>query len=92
MAKTATFLIHRTTCAFPARPTADDLRAKADDSDVYDSNVEQILRRHVKMPEEKWTVHRTRDLLISADQAVEFGMAHEISDFIPAPGAPLVNV
>ncbi len=84
VSKNATFLIHPTTCGM-TRATADQLRAKANDSDIYDANVEEILRAFLKMPESKWAVHATGDLLLSAKDALDFGMAHEISDFTPAP-------
>jgi ATP-dependent Clp protease protease subunit len=93
VSKTATFMLHRTAPLMTERATAERLRARAEDSDIYDNNVEEILKAFlVKMPETKWAIHQTRELLISAQDALEFGMAHEISDFTPAPGAPLVSV
>jgi ATP-dependent Clp protease protease subunit len=90
--KTATFMIHRTGCTLPSRATAEDLKAKVEQFDVLDRNSEEILRLHLTMPDDKWAIHAARDLLISAQEAKEFGIAHEIADFAPIAGAPLVNI
>jgi ATP-dependent Clp protease protease subunit len=84
--KNSTFLIHKSSPPMPARATADHLRKKAADSDIYDQNFESILRLHLDIPDDKWEIHRTSDLLISTDDALQFKLVHEIVDFAPLPG------
>ncbi len=62
------------------------LRAAADNSDIYDKTVEEILRRDLDIPGDKWSVLQTRDLVVPAQEALAFKIAHQISDFTPKIG------
>lgn len=55
-------------------------------------NRQNILKDHLHMPADKWDVHRLGDLWITAEKAVEFGLATEIAEFAPPPNAVIVNV
>ena len=91
VSKNATFMLHKTSCPpLPIGAPAKVLRAKADDSDLHDKNVEETLRGVLKLPDAKWAIHAERDLLISATEAVEYGLAHEVADF--KPGFPFIHV
>lgn len=90
VSQSATFLIHKTHVQVPGRATGSVLAAAAEAADLHDQNVEAVLRRHLSMPEAKWKVHGERDLLVSATEAVEYGIAHEIADF--KPNGPLFNI
>jgi ATP-dependent Clp protease protease subunit len=93
VSKAASFMIHKTSCPpLPTGATADELRIRADDSDLHDKAMHHILRLHLNMPETKWGVTTTRNLLVTAEEALTFKIAHEISDFAPIPGGRLWNI
>jgi ATP-dependent Clp protease protease subunit len=89
----ATFLIHRVAITSPGvRDTAPELRSRAEDCDIHDANIDEVLRGLLKMPDEKWAIHKTKDLLVTAMDAIDFKLAHEVAYFEPVPGAPLINI
>jgi ATP-dependent Clp protease protease subunit len=86
----ATFMIHRTTS--PGQPaTAERLNAIAHSVVADDQRTEAILRSHLALSEEQWSVHRTADLWLTASEAVAGGLA-ELGEFTPPPGARVFNV
>jgi hypothetical protein len=54
-----------------------------------DKNLEGILRQHIKLAETEWVHFRDCELLFSSEDAVKSGMAQEIGDFAPPPGAAI---
>jgi ATP-dependent Clp protease protease subunit len=91
--KTAVLTMHKTISGVSTKgEPATQLRAKADNADLHDSNVEQILRLYLKMPDSKWEVHAARDLLIPTEDALNFAMIHEVADFAPPQGTPHYNI
>jgi ATP-dependent Clp protease, protease subunit len=86
-----TFHIHLT--SGPQRAaTVTQLEGIIEGIKLDDERTEAILRRHVKLPEDRWTQLRSRDLTFSAKEGLEFGFADEIVDFSPAPGAKIFNI
>src|SRR5260370_346199 len=83
VSKNATFILHKTQLQMPGRVPGSVLAAAAEAANLYDQNVEEILRGHLKMPDTKWKIHGTRELLISAKEAEKVGIAHEIAGFRP---------
>jgi ATP-dependent protease ClpP protease subunit len=75
----ATFMIRRT------QTTNDTLEPPAEGAILFDKTAEAILREHINMPANRWAHFSRNDLWFSAEQAVKYGIAHEISDFaVPA--------
>jgi ATP-dependent Clp protease protease subunit len=90
--ETSTFVIHKTQGFPPAGAPATVLKAVVDSLDIDDSRTESILRKHTKMPEEKWLLHQHGTLVITAQEALKFGIVHEIGAFSPPPTGPLWNM
>ena len=84
------FMIHRSTV--PAdRPGVDRLKAVTANLSIDDARVEEILRTHLKLPEELWTQFSYHDVYLTGTDAVSFGMADEIGEFSPPVGAKVLN-
>lgn len=90
--KTATFMIHRTKLASNIPATSRQLEAAAESIAVDDRRTEFVLHEHIKMPSDKWKIHKDADLVITADQALKYGIIDEITDFLPKPGATIFNL
>jgi ATP-dependent Clp protease protease subunit len=55
-----------------------------------DAQIETIIRNHTRLPEELWRrVNEGAAIFVSAAEAVKFGLADEIVEFSPPPGAPI---
>jgi ATP-dependent Clp protease protease subunit len=81
----AAFMIHKTSFS-PIAATSDRLQSAANAAMLDDKRVEAILHERVKLPTEKWDVHKVADLWLSADEAVTAGIADGIADFSPTKG------
>jgi ATP-dependent Clp protease protease subunit len=88
---TATFMLHRTH-VIPQSATAARLQAIGKSVTLDDERTEEILRKHLQLPDELWGVHEVADLWLSADEAVRYGLATEIAEFSPPFGTQLFNV
>jgi ATP-dependent protease ClpP protease subunit len=86
----AVFMIHKSTYN-PNAAGADKLKAAADNLAIDDIRVEEILRSHLKLPEELWTQFRFHDVYLTGKDAVTYGMAEEIGEFSPPAGTKVLN-
>lgn len=77
----ASFVIHKSTATFPAPATADDMEIGIKAARDNDRTIESVLHAYLKMPEEKWAIHATRNLTITAQEAVEFALVHDIENY-----------
>jgi ATP-dependent Clp protease, protease subunit len=87
----ASFMIHRTQTTTQAANTQ-TIKAFAESAVLFDHNIEAILREHIRMPDEKWKQFDNNDLWFSAKDAVNCGIAHEIGEFTPPPGAKVFTL
>jgi ATP-dependent Clp protease, protease subunit len=87
----ATFMVHRTQAPMQAA-TAERLQAIAHSVTIDDQRTDAILRKHLKMPDDRWEVHQVADLWMNAGEAVKFGMATEIGEFAPPIGTQIFTV
>lgn len=92
VSKAATFMIHKSTFTFTAPTTADRLKTSAEGLLIDDRRCEMILREHLHLTPERWEIHQRGELTLTAEEGVEFGLAHEIGDWAPPPGAPLAAI
>jgi ATP-dependent protease ClpP protease subunit len=60
----------------------DTVEAPAESAILFDETVEAILKEHINMPANRWAHFSRNDLWFSAEQAVKYGIAHEIDDFV----------
>lgn len=92
VSKTATFMLHRSHFSGGVPATSHELKAIAESLALDDARTQIILRAHIRMPEDQWIVHENASLFLSADKSIEYGIADEIADFAPPPGATIFNV
>lgn len=87
----AAFMLHRTQSA--AQPaTADRLQSIANSVAIDDRRTEAIIRQHLSVPDDRWTMYQTADLWFDAREAVAWGMASAIGEFAPPAGTQIFNV
>jgi ATP-dependent protease ClpP protease subunit len=86
----AVFMIHKSTYN-PNASGADKLKAVADNLAIDDVRVEEILRAHLRLPDELWTQFRFHDVYLSGTDAVSYGMADGIGEFSPPVGTKVLN-
>jgi len=89
--RSATFMLHRSTNS-PQFATASKLDHIAKTLVLDDQRSEEIVRAHVSFPAELWDQLRERDIYLSAEDAVRFGIADEITDFAPPTGTQVFNI
>lgn len=90
--ESANFMIHRTGIAPNPMSNAIQLQSLVDSLVADDVRTEKIYREYIKMPDDKWKLHEQTNLFITAKEAVDFALIHEIADFKPPTGAQLFNL
>jgi ATP-dependent Clp protease, protease subunit len=91
VSKHAMFMIHRTQTTAQAA-TTNKIKALTESAILFDRNTEAILREHIHMPSERWAEFDHNDVWFSAEEAIQFGIADEISDFSPPLGGKIFVV
>uniref|UniRef100_A0A7V4XUU4 ATP-dependent Clp protease proteolytic subunit n=1 Tax=Acidobacterium capsulatum TaxID=33075 RepID=A0A7V4XUU4_9BACT len=86
----AVFMIHKSTYN-PNASGADKLKAVADNLTIDDIRMEEILRAHLRLPDELWIQFRFHDVYLAGADAVTYGMADEIGEFSPPVGVKVLN-
>lgn len=86
----AIFMIHKASFN-PNASGAGKLKGIASNLSLDDARMEEILRRHLRLPEEMWTQFLYHDVFLSGEDAVRYGMADEIGEFSPPPGVNILN-
>lgn len=82
----STFLLHRSATA-PQAASASRLKTLTESIALDDRNTESIYRDHLTLPEELWKRLDYDDLILSAEDAMKYGLVDEIGDFTPDRGA-----
>lgn len=91
-ASNATFMIHKSHSSPAQGQTSANLKAIADSLDIDNIRTESILKEHLIIPEDKWLLHERGDLVITANEAVAFNIAHEIGQFAPPKNITVYNI
>jgi ATP-dependent Clp protease protease subunit len=86
----AVFMIHKSTNTTQGAGV-DRLKAVTANLTIDDTRVEEILRAHLRLPEELWTQFSYHDVYLTGTDAVAYGMADEIGEFSPPMGAKVLN-
>jgi ATP-dependent Clp protease, protease subunit len=75
----------------PNAAGADKLKAAADNLAIDDIRIEEILRNHLRLPDELWTQFRFHDVYLTGIDAVNYGIAEQIGEFSPPAGTKVLN-
>jgi len=60
--------------------------------DVEDARVNAVLQSHITMPSNRWRQRETQDLILTASEAIQYRIAHDIADFGVPAGNQLFNL
>ena len=87
----ATFILHRAYFNVQGA-TADRTQAMTKGLIIEDQRTEALMRQHLRLSEDQWKIHSVTDLYLSAQDAVEIGLATEIAEFAPPMGTRVFSV
>lgn len=88
----AFFMIHKSQINAAQSTKASELRYVSDALLREDARVEAILKGHITMPKRLWVAHRNRDLNLTSEEALSFGLINSIHDFAPPAPHLLYNI
>jgi ATP-dependent Clp protease, protease subunit len=88
----STFLMHISTLTNTNPNTSAKFRAMTKYLNVEDARVDTLLRTHITMPAKKWRERQIQDLTLTASEAVRYGIAQDIADFVVPSGSQLFNL
>jgi ATP-dependent Clp protease protease subunit len=88
----AIFLIHKSHITAPGASTVSQLEHSMRGLNIDDDRTEAIFRNHVNLPPEYWEIHKRGELVLTASEAVKFGLSHAVGYFRPPAGATTFNV
>lgn len=86
------FMMHPVATGASGALSTDVLLAALDSAQRDEARTEAILRDRTRIPDEVLTARRTRDVYITAEQALQFGLAHDIADFVLPPGNKIFQI
>ena len=89
--KFSTFMIHRSHRTME-NATAAKLEEAAASLRIDDARTEAILREHITLTPEQWEELNYNDMTFNAEDSVRIGLAQEIGEFTPPPGANIFTV
>jgi ATP-dependent protease ClpP protease subunit len=85
------FMLHRTHNS-PQFATASKLEHVSKTLTLDDQRSESIWRERISMPEELWTQLDVRDLFLTGEDAVRYGIATKIGEFAPPAGFQIYKI
>lgn len=90
VAPTGAFMLHRCHATFQGA-NAGTVRARSDSLELDDKRSEVIFDNHLTLTPEQKAVYSSNDLWLSAQDALDVGLAHEFGLFSPPAGARILN-
>lgn len=88
--KTATFMLHRSTGG--AAAPADRLKLVTKSLLIDDDRSDAILREHINLSAERWQEIERGELVLTAEESTQVGLAHAVKDFVVPPDRQLFNL
>jgi len=89
----AMFMMHPTTMGpFGEGIPADRLESALKATVADDARTENILRERTKLPDEVLKARCSREVYLTPQEALKFGLVHEIREFAVAAGTQLVQI
>ena len=90
--KHGVFMIHPTQMPAQSNMQAEQLQSSLTAALADDHRTENILRERARIPDSILTERRFKEVYITAEQAVEFGLAHEIVEFSLPQGNEIIQI
>jgi ATP-dependent Clp protease protease subunit len=88
----AVFLIHPTSIGTTENMTWERLTAFQQGALADDTRTENILRENTTIPDDVLGARRVRDVHIPAEQALQWGIVHEVREFALPSGHKLIQI
>lgn len=88
----AMFMIHPTALPMQENITSGRAQAVLDGALADDQRTEDILRARASVPEDILVGRRTRDIFISPDRALTYGLVHGVSEFSLPRGNQIAQI
>ncbi|RYG87848.1 MAG: hypothetical protein EON59_06230 [Alphaproteobacteria bacterium] len=87
----ASFMIHRCSSNLQGA-SAIGLQGVTDSLTLDDARTEAIIRQHLRLPDEKWALHRHSALWLGAGDALAAGMIDEVAELELPPETMIYSV
>jgi ATP-dependent protease ClpP protease subunit len=87
-----TFSMHKTGISTQPGTSASQIKAIHSSLLADDARTEAIVKANTQIPAKKWALHKFGDVTFNANEAVQFGIAHDISEFVVPPGNQIFNI
>ncbi len=89
----AMFMVHSTTVGpYPLAVNAQQLQTSLDYAVAEDERTERILRERTQLSDEILFAKRSREVYLPPQEALKFGLVHEIGDFTIGSGSQVVQI
>lgn len=88
----ATFMLHPSRLVSQRPMPGFDLLHLSKTAQVDDDRVDAIIKSHISMPDSQWEICGRTDLVITADEAMGYGLIHEFEAFRPPERAQLFSL
>ena len=88
----ANFMIHPTSIQNPEGMTAERLQDSLNSALTEDSRTENILRERCSIPDHVLTQRRFKDVHITAEAALEYGLVTSVEEFVLPQGVQILQI
>jgi len=89
---TARFMIHKSQTSASPEVGPDALQVIVDGLRADDVRTEHILKQHLSLSSQHWSVHGCSDLHLTSKEALQVGLIDAIADFAPPKGQRLIHI
>ena len=86
------FMMHPTEVSHPNIMRFETLQSLSTSALADDKRIENILSQHMSIPDETIAARRFRDVYITPQEALEFGIANTICEFTLPEGSKIVQI
>jgi ATP-dependent Clp protease protease subunit len=86
------FMMHPVALSGNGAMTSGLLLASLDAAQTDEARTEAILRERTDLPEDILSSRRTRDVYITPENALSYGLVHEIAEFTLPPGNKIIQI
>lgn len=89
---TARFMIHKSQTSASPEVGPDALQVIVDGLRADDVRTEDILKQHLRLSPQNWSVHACSDLHLTSKEALQVGLIDAIADFAPPKGQRIICI
>lgn len=90
--KHAVFMMHPVLASPISSTASTPLKSALDAAQIDEARTEAILRERTRIPEDVLAERKNRDIYLTADKALEYGLVSEIREFALPSGNQIFNI